>query len=95
MKLRRGRNMRPRPATPPRPPRTEPVTVEQLSEQDADRVGRMAYYGGTDCLDGKGSVIGWEKLTPERRDYYIGIAACVLVEHCLIRGVEVIVRRPR
>ncbi|WP_134663974.1 hypothetical protein [Amycolatopsis sp. CFH S0078] len=67
--------------------------MEQLSEEDADRVGRAAYYGGTDCTDGRGGVIGWDQLTQARRDYYIGIAACVLTEDCHIRGIEIVPRR--
>ena len=56
-------------------------------------MGRAAYYGGTDGCNGKGGVIGWDKLTPERREYYIGIAACVLTEDAYIRGLEIVPRR--
>ena len=66
--------------------------MEQLSDDEADRVGRAAYYGGTDCVDGRGGVIAWEKLTPERRAYYVGIAACVLTEDANLRGVEIVPR---
>lgn len=92
MKLRRGRNIRPRPVR-CQPLRAEPPTVEQLSEQEANEVGRAAYYASVDCCDGRGSVISWETLSEERREYYIGIAGCVLTEDCRIRGVEIVPRR--
>lgn len=89
MKLRKGRNIRPR-HEPPRPPRSEPRTVEQLSPEQAERTGKAAYYGGTDCSDGKGGVIAWSELTDARREYYVGIAACVLTEDAYIRGLEIV-----
>ncbi|OXM53755.1 hypothetical protein CFP71_21320 [Amycolatopsis thailandensis] len=94
MKLRRGRNIRPN-HEPPRPPRAEPRTVEQLSPEEAERVGKAAYYGGTDCHDGRGGVIAWAKLTDARREYYIGIAACVLTEDSYIRQEEIVLRGGR
>jgi hypothetical protein len=94
VKLRRGRNIRPHNGI-HRPPRAEPRTVEQLSPAEADRVGKAAYYGGTDCTDGKGGVIAWNRLTDARREYYVGIAACVLTEDALVRGLEIVPRSAR
>ena len=91
MRLRKGRNIRPQHEA-PRPPRTAPQTVEQLSPEEADRVGQAAYYGGTDCSDGKGGVIPWKKLTDARREYYIGIAAVVLTEDAALRGQTIVER---
>lgn len=69
--------------------------MEQLSLGEADRVGRAAYYGGTDCADGKGGVIPWETLTEARREYYIGIAAVVLTEDAALRGLTIVERGAR
>ncbi|WP_181771271.1 hypothetical protein [Amycolatopsis pittospori] len=86
MKLRMGRNMHPKRAFPARPYWSSPTTIEQLSLEEADKVGRAAYYGSNDCANGRGGVIGWEHLTRERKDYYIGIAAVVLTVDAEIRG---------
>jgi hypothetical protein len=92
VKLRMGRNMHPKQAFPARPYWSYPQVVEQLSSEEADKVGRAAYYGGTDCYDARGGVFGWQHLPQERKDYYIAIAASVLNADAEIRG-DIIVPR--
>ncbi|WP_257791788.1 hypothetical protein [Amycolatopsis albispora] len=40
-------------------------------------------------------MIAWAKLTDARREYYIGIAACVLTEDSYIRQEEIVLRSAR
>lgn len=68
-------------------------TVEQLTDEQARRIGRATYYATMDCSDGQGSVIPWESLSAARQEYYVGIASVVLTEDAAIRGLEIVPRR--
>jgi hypothetical protein len=67
--------------------------ITQLSEEDADRIGKATYYSSRDCADGMGGVIGWDTLAPDQRKYWTGVANVALSTDASIRHTTIVERR--
>ena len=72
------------------PSRTQ---VMQLSDDEANFVGRAVYYASRTCSDGCGGIFKWEKLSNSERLYWVGLAGAALTADAQLQGWEIVPRR--
>lgn len=67
----------------------QPSTVEQLTDAEAQRLGRAAFYATTDYSHDSVPA-AWDHLSEDQQNHYIGIADDVLAEYAGARGLEIV-----